>query len=111
MTKITIDEFRKTDLRAGKIISAKEIEEKDRIYKLEVDIGEDQDRTLVAGLAQYYNTDELEGKQVIVVKNLEPANIGGVKSEGMLLAAYDDEEEICVLVSPEEEVEPGMKVG
>lgn len=110
MTEIKFNEFKKTDLRAGKILSAEEIEGKDKIYKLKVDIGEEE-RTIVAGVAEYYKTDELEGKMIVVVKNLKPAKIAGINSEGMLLAAYDDNENTCVLVSPEKEVKPGMQVG
>ncbi|MFO7872086.1 MAG: methionine--tRNA ligase subunit beta [Candidatus Undinarchaeales archaeon] len=110
MTQIDFNEFKKIELRAGKILSAEEIEGKDKIYKLNVDIGEEE-RTIVAGVAEYYKTEELEGKMIVVVKNLKPAKIAGIKSEGMLLAAYDDKENICVLISPEKEVKPGMQVG
>jgi len=110
MEEIEFDDFKKIDLRTGRIVAAERIEGKDKLYKLRVDIGE-KEIQLVAGIAPYYRLDELANKQIIVVKNLKPAVIGGVKSEGMLLAAYSDKDNVCCLISLADEIKPGTEVG
>ncbi len=109
MDEITFSEFKKIDLRVGKIIKAEKIEGKDKLYKLQVDLGNCQ-RTLVAGIAKYYSLEELVGKEIVVVKNLKPAKIAGIVSEGMLLAAGSINSDMAVLVSPEKEVAPGTEI-
>ena len=84
---ITIDQFARLDLRVAEVVSAKPVEGAKKLLLLEVDLGEER-RTLVAGIAQYRTPAELVGKQIVVVANLEPATIRGVRSEGMLLAGW-----------------------
>jgi len=103
---ISIEEFRKLDLRIGKIISAEKIAGADKLLKLEVLCPEK--RQVVAGIAEYYNPEVLIGKEVIMVANLKPAKIKGILSEGMILAAKD-KNGLCLIV-PEKEIEPGAKV-
>ena len=107
MKRITFEDFKRIDLRIGKIVSAEKVRKARKLIVLKVDLGKEV-RTLVAGLAGYYEPEELVGKEVIVVANLEPKTIMGIKSEGMLLAAIKDGEP--VLVVPEREVPPGSKV-
>ncbi len=83
---ISFGDFKKTELKVAKIIEVQEVPEKDRLYKISIDLGEEQ-RTIVAGLKEFYSIEELTGKTIIVVANLEPAVIAGLKSEAMLLAA------------------------
>ncbi|MBU0574475.1 MAG: hypothetical protein ABIJ26_03515 [Candidatus Margulisiibacteriota bacterium] len=90
---ITFDDFKKLDIRLGVIKSVEEIEGADKIYKLTVDIGEE--RTLVAGVKPYYAADELVGKKVAVLANLEPRTIRGVESHGMVLCAHTSVETGC----------------
>ena len=104
---ISYDDFAKIDLRVAKITSAQKIEGKDRLLRLEIDLGTEQ-RTLVAGIALAYAPDALLGKRIVVVANLKPAKIGGVLSQGMLLAASD--ETGLTVVSPDREIAPGAKV-
>ena len=106
---ISIDDFKKVELRVGKIVSAEEIEGAEKLYKLQVDMGTEK-RQLVAGIKKFYSKEELEGKQVIVVANLEPAKLRGVESQGMLLAAIDSEEKITI-VTTDKEVKEGSKIG
>ncbi|HDI78565.1 MAG TPA: methionine--tRNA ligase [Desulfobacteraceae bacterium] len=106
LKKISIKEFSKIDLRIGKIIGADSIEGSNSLLKLKVDMGEV--KTMVAGLARHYSPSELLGRQVVVVYNLKEAEIMGVKSEGMILAA-EDRDGICLL-TPDREVSPGSKV-
>ena len=87
---ITIEQFKSMELRVGRIISVTEHPNADRPYVVEVDLGAER-RTLVAGIRKFYTPEQLMGKLVIVVANLEPATIRGVISSGMLLAAQDGE--------------------
>jgi len=103
---LSIDEFKKLDLRIGKIISAEKVSGTDKLLKLEVLCPEK--RQIVAGIAEYYKPEEIIGKEVLLIVNLEPAKIRGVLSEGMLLAAKD-KNGLCLIV-PEKETEPGAKV-
>ena len=82
---VTIDEFFEIDLRVGRIVSAENIPNKQKVLKVEVDIGSES-RVIVVGAAEFYSPDELIGKIVIVCTNLEPRTIGNVTSNGMLLA-------------------------
>lgn len=84
----TIDDFGKLDLRVGTILKAEKMENADKLLKLEVKVG-DENRTIVSGIAPYYQEEELVGRNVIVIANLKPAKLRGVESRGMLLAASD----------------------
>ena len=87
--EITIDEFAKIDLRVALVRQAERIKGADRLLKLEVDLGSET-RTVVAGIAQHYQPEELVGKRVIIVANLASAKLRGIESHGMILAAVDE---------------------
>ncbi|ACI18261.1 methionine--tRNA ligase [Dictyoglomus thermophilum] len=106
--KITIEEFKKIDLRIARVISARKVENSDKLLLLEIDLG-DEKRQIVAGIAEYYKPEELIGKEIVVVYNLQPAKIRGYESQGMLLAAKDNKGRLAIL-TPEKEVDPGSKV-
>jgi methionyl-tRNA synthetase len=101
--EITLDEFSRIDLRVATVVHAEPIPKAKKLLKLEVDMG--QKRTLVAGIAEKYSPEELIGKQVIVVANLQPAKLMGVVSNGMVVAAVDDSGP--VLATLEKIVVPG----
>lgn len=105
---VSFEDFKKLELKIGKIKSVEEVEGLDKLYELEVDLGEDKPRTLLAGLKPFYEPYELMGKSIVVVANLEPKEVRGVVSQGMLLAAEGKDNP--VLVIPEEEVKPGSTV-
>ena len=107
MPEITIDDFKRLDLRIGRITAAEEISGADKLYRLTVDIG-DEIRTLVAGIREHYSIDDLTGRQIIVVANLKPAKIRGIESKGMLLAA--DDGKILSVLAPDQDVEIGARV-
>ena len=86
---ISIKDFMELDLRTARVNHAERVEGTDKLMKLRVQIG-DEERTIVAGIAKVYAPDEIIGKKIIVVANLEPATIRGVESNGMLLAASVD---------------------
>lgn len=86
---ITIDDFRKLDLRVGIITKAEKVAKSKKLLQLEVDIGLER-RGLVSGISLHYTPEQLIGKKVIVVANLEPAKIMGIESRGMVLAGSID---------------------
>ena len=88
---IKIDELDKVELKVGQIKEVEKIAKARKLYKLQVDVGEKELRTIVSGLVPYYTEEELTGKQVVVVTNLKPAKLCGIESNGMLLAAGDDD--------------------
>ena len=88
---INFDEFMKIDLRVAKVINAEDIPEADKLIKVTVDLG-NEERTIFAGIKGFYNPEELIGKNIVVVANLEPRKMRFGVSEGMLLAAGDDDE-------------------
>ncbi len=107
MELIDITDFAKVDLRVAKVLAAEKIEGADRLLKLQVTLG-NEERQLVAGIAQHYDPAELVGKHVVVVANLKPAKLRGVESQGMLLAASDAE--TVSILTPLKEVKVGSKV-
>lgn len=108
MDLVTIDDFKKLDLRVAKVISAARVEGSEKLLRLEVDLG-GEERQLVAGIGKVYAPEELIGKNIVVVANLEARRIMGLESQGMLLAAAANNNEPAILVV-EREVPPGSRV-
>lgn len=108
MENITFDNFKNMDLRVAEIRSCEDIEGADKIYKLTIDIGEE--RTIVAGIKQFYTKDELIGKKIVVVSNLEPRMLKGIASHGMLLAASTSDRSSLTLVTVDKDIPNGSKV-
>ncbi|MFP4193805.1 MAG: methionine--tRNA ligase [Desulfobacterales bacterium] len=105
--EINIDDFAAVDLRAAKVISGEKVPKTDKLLKLELDLGFEK-RTVVAGIAQFYTPEELTGKTVVVLANLKPAKLKGIKSQGMILAAVGEEDgSVAVL---DRDVEPGTRL-
>ena len=105
-TVISFEEFQKLDLRVGTITKAETIPKSKKLIKLTVDVGEE--RTVVAGVAGHYEAEDLQGRQVVLVVNLEPAKLMGVESQGMVLAAEDDTG--VHLLIPDVTTKPGSTV-
>jgi len=106
--EVSFAEFKKLDLRVGRVLSVEGVAGLDKIYKLAVDIGEDNPRTILAGVKEFIKPQDLEGKNIVVIVNLEPKEVRGVLSEGMLLAAEVDGKPTIIV--PEEAVEPGTPI-
>ena len=130
-TMPTIEEFQKFEFKVAKIIEAQDHPNADRLYVLKVDVGETETKTelpayesgsgdlepqtisvpkyrqIVAGIKKFYSKEELAGKYVVIVNNLEPATLRGVESQGMILAASDDAS-LSVII-PEKEIKIGSK--
>lgn len=98
-SEITIDDFAKIDLRVATVIAAERVPKTDKLIKLQVKIG-DEERTIVSGIAQHYEPENLIGKNVIVIANLKPAKLRGIESRGMVLAASDGEGNLVLADAP-----------
>jgi len=105
---ITIDEFFKVELKIGEVVEAEEVKKSKKLLRLLVDLGEEKPRQIIAGIKEYYKPEELKGTQVCVVSNLKPAKLMGMVSEGMLLAAKD--ENGLSLIRPEKPKKVGTPV-
>jgi methionyl-tRNA synthetase len=108
MENITFDHFKAMDLKVAQIKSCEDIEGADKIYKITIDMGEE--RVVVAGIKQFYTKEELIGKKVVVVANLEPKTLRGVTSHGMLLAASTEDKSSLTLVTIDKDIPNGSKV-
>jgi len=107
---ITFDDFKKLDMRVGKITAVEKIPNRDKLYKLQVDIGEEKPRQIITALVPYYSQEELLGKYIIVLANLKPAKFAGQISDGMILAAENDDHSKCVLITVDKEIKLGTKI-
>jgi methionyl-tRNA synthetase len=105
---ITLDEFRRIDLRVATVTAAEVHPKADKLLVLRVDVG-GEERQLVAGIRAHYRPEDLVGRHVVVVANLQPAMLRGIESQGMVLAAADPERGIVILTS-EQPVAPGSRV-
>ena len=105
---ITYDDFKKLDLRVARIKEAEAVMGSSNLIRMKVDIGTEE-RQIVAGIAQCYKPEDLVGKEIIIVANLEPKVIRGLESKGMLLAAGESAKDV-VLLTVDKEVNPGMMV-
>jgi methionyl-tRNA synthetase len=110
VTTINFEDFEKIDLRVAEIQNVDEIEGADKLYKLEVSLGEEV-RVICAGIKEFYSHDELKGKKIIVLTNLKPRKLKGIESQGMLLAASNKDHTKVSLISPDQDMEPGDIVG
>jgi len=107
MDLITYHDFKKIDLRVARILSAEPVEKTDKLLRIQIDLGSEQ-RQIVAGIAEAYTPEELTGKLVAVVANLEPAVIRGVESNGMLLAASNEKD--IVVLTLDKHIESGAMI-
>ncbi len=104
---ISFDDFKKLEIRIGRILSAEKVKETDKLLKLEIDLGTEK-RQLVAGIAEFYEPSQLVGRELPVLVNLEPRRIRDIESKGMILAI--DVNDRPVLLNPDTEVPPGSIV-
>ncbi len=104
---IKLDEFKKLDIRIGEILNAEKVENADKLLKLEADFGEFK-RQIVSGIAENFNPEDLIGKKLPFILNLEPRTFRGVESQGMLLAVIHEDR--AVLLEPQDDVKAGDKI-
>lgn len=106
---INIDEFQKVELRVGAILVAEKVEGSDKLLKLSVDFAEGAPRQIVSGIGRAYAPEALIGKKVVFVTNLAPRELVGLTSQGMILAAKD--ENGLALLTPDRDLSAGSRVG
>jgi methionyl-tRNA synthetase len=106
--RISIDDFAKVELKTAEVLEVEKVEGADKLLKLQIKVGE-ENRQIVAGIAEHYSPEELVGKKIVVVANLKPAVIRGVESNGMLLAVSTKDS--VILVTPEDtDVPSGLRI-
>jgi len=104
---ISFDEFKKVELKVAKVLQAERVEGSDKLLKLKISLGSEE-RQIVSGIGKVYEPTDVVGKSIIVVSNLEPRQLMGLESQGMILAASDDSGP-AILV-PDREISPGTEV-
>jgi methionyl-tRNA synthetase len=107
MPQITIEDFQKIQLKVATVLTAERVPKSEKLLKLQVDLGDEQ-RQIVAGIGKRYEPEPLIGKTIVIVANLKPAKLMGIESQGMVLAAGD--QEVRGLVTLMDDAEPGTKV-
>lgn len=104
---ISFEEFKKVDIRVGGILSAERVPDTDKLIKLSIDLGEENPRQMVSGIAEYFpEAQDLIGIQCMVVANLEPRKIKGIESQGMILAIKTEDNDFSLVV-PRKNIKPG----
>ena len=105
--QIGIADFQKVHLKVGKVLTAERVPKSEKLLKLQVDIGTEQ-RQIVAGIGKKYAPEELVGRTIVVVANLKPAKLMGIESQGMVLAAGD--QEVLELLNMSQEIPAGTRI-
>ena len=108
--EINFKDWQNLDLRVAEVLEAEDHPNADKLYVLKIKLGEEE-KTIVAGIKNHYGKEELVGKKIVVLANLEPAVLRGVKSEGMLLAASGEDKENVVLLTVDKDIESGSTIG
>lgn len=106
---ITYEDFKKIELKVVEILKAERVEGSDKLIKLEVNLGNNETRQIVAGIGKKYEPTDIINKKIIIVANLEPRKLMGLESQGMLLAASTEEIGPILLV-PDVNIDPGAEV-
>ncbi|MCX6749984.1 MAG: tRNA-binding protein [Candidatus Pacearchaeota archaeon] len=108
---IEFSEWQKIDLRVAEIINVEDIPGADKLYKLTVDVGSEiGERVICAGIKEYYSKEELKNKKIVVFVNLKPRLMKGIESQGMLLAGVSEDHSKVILISPEKDIENGVRI-
>jgi methionine--tRNA ligase beta chain len=108
MDQIKFEDFKKIDLRVAKIVFAEKVQDSEKLIRLELDLGGEK-RQIVAGIGNKYQPEELVGKNIVIVANLEPRKLMGIESQGMLLAA-SNENEGPILLTTMEDIASGSEI-
>ena len=110
MDPINFGDFTTIDFRGGKAIKAENIEGAETLMRLSVDFGPLGERVILSGIKKWYKPKDLKGRNYIFVYNLEPKKMMGEDSQGMIMAAEDEDGENCVLLVPDDDIAPGTRV-
>ena len=109
-TVVSYEDFEKLDIRVGKVLTCEKVKKANKLLKFTLDDGSGKERTIVSGIAKFYEPEELVGKSVLFIANFEPRKLMGITSEGMILSAVDFDESLSVTTTLRE-VKPGSQVG
>ena len=110
MDQISFDEWKKMEMKIGKILDVQRVPRTEKLYRLQVDIGDDKPVQIVSSLVPYYTEEELKGRKIVVLVNLKPTKFGGEMSNGMLLCAEKEDGSECVLLGVQEDIDVGTEV-
>jgi tRNA-binding protein len=110
MLTITFNTWKQLELKVGKVLEVVKVPNTEKLYKLQVDIGGEKPIQIVSSLVPYYTEEELRGKNIVVLVNLEQAKFGGEISQGMLLCAETADGKTCVLLKPETDMPTGTPI-
>lgn len=105
---ISLEEFKNADIRVGTVMVAEHVPETDKLLRLEVDVGEERHRQIISGIADFVTPEEIVGRQLLFIVNLEPRVIRGLASNGMLLAV--GEGDTFSVITPAKQVAPGSRI-
>lgn len=105
---IEFDDFTKVDLRIAKVTEAEKVQKSDKLLKIQLDVGELGKRQILAGISKYYTPEELIGKKIVIVSNLKPRKMMGYESQGMILAAKN--ENMLTVLTVDKDIEPGIRL-
>lgn len=108
MAEINFDEWKRLKMKVGQILEVERVPKTDKLYKLQVDIGEEQPIQIVSGLVPFYSERELLNRKIVVLTNLAPVKLAGEMSNGMLLCAQDGDD--CVLLDMEKDMPQGAEI-
>ncbi|MFX1312124.1 MAG: methionine--tRNA ligase subunit beta [Promethearchaeota archaeon] len=108
--EIDYKDFSKLDIRVGFVKKCDKIPESNNLYKMMVDCGENNLRQIISGIAQYYSSEELIGKKIVVLTNLKPRKFMGIESQGMLLAVDHNNEPFLLKIDERKEIPPGCRI-
>jgi methionyl-tRNA synthetase len=106
---VTIDDFKRMDIRVAKVVHAERVPKADKLLRLEIEIGEEK-RQIISGIADFYQPEDLIGKRIIVLANLKAAKIFGLESKGMLLAASFEDDSFLTLATTDREIASGYRL-
>ncbi len=110
MEKITYDDWKKLQLKVGKVLEVDRVPHTDKLYKLQVDIAQEQPIQIVTSLVPYYSAEELKGQKIIVLVNLKPTKFAKEISQGMLLCAEKEDGSECVLLTVQKDIPQGTPI-
>jgi tRNA-binding protein len=110
MDDVTFDDWKKLKLKVGRIVEVERVPKTRKLYKLQVDLGAERPVQVVTSLVPYYTEEELKGRQIIVLTNLQPTTFAGQLSEAMLLCAEKEDGSECVLLTASRDMVPGTPV-
>lgn len=110
MEQIEYFDFKKLEIKVGKIVKVERIPRTEKLYKLQVDVGDEKTRQIVTSLVPYYKEEKLLNQRIVVLVNLKPTKFAGELSEGMLLCAEKEDGTECVLLTTEKEIDTGTRI-